>query len=254
MRAIIVALFCLGIALGYVPSSILYQSRIKTTIPRFDRTPFEKSASTVAEQPIRSFEVIKSLNPVPEPSLIRITLMHLPQIMQMGMVQFGGVCRNEEDKFALRLQIIKLFLPKILFPSFMGTTMLGLELPATAAKTTAQSLSPQNQLIGFVDLSLQTQSLLALDQIPLIIRKFKYGPTLRPYLCNLLVHPDYRKKGYAKRMVLECIQQSSSWGYDELYLHVEEKERPAWQLYKSLGFKEVKAESYAMLMKRSVAI
>jgi ribosomal protein S18 acetylase RimI-like enzyme len=122
-------------------------------------------------------------------------------------------------------------------PWITGNSLLGLDL--------------EGSLVGFVDVSLQPQSMAALEWTPLAKRKALHGDALRPYLCNLLVDPRHRKRGYGKRLVRACLDTSRDWGYaGELFLHVEPSDRPAVALCNSLGFTAVKNEQHTTLMTR----
>jgi ribosomal protein S18 acetylase RimI-like enzyme len=64
-----------------------------------------------------------------------------------------------------------------------------------------------------------------------------------PYLSNLAVHPNYRRRGAAKSLLFKCEQLSREWGFQDLYLHVLENNYQARQLYFNLGYKIHKIES-----------
>mmetsp|Transcript_30510 Transcript_30510/g.29145 ORF Transcript_30510/g.29145 Transcript_30510/m.29145 type:complete len:262 (-) Transcript_30510:91-876(-) len=152
-----------------------------------------------------------------------VVLTDLLNIISLANNQFL-VPPNDKlpDVINLDLQILKLFLPKLIFPKDMAHSVIGMR--------SAQS----NQLQGFVDLSVQTTSgsLAALDPKTLSQRKKIYGErNLEPYLCNLFISPSYRKRGLAKQLIMACEQRSIEWGYRKLNLHCETKEIPALSLY-----------------------
>jgi GNAT superfamily N-acetyltransferase len=56
-----------------------------------------------------------------------------------------------------------------------------------------------------------------------LTRLLRHHPLLmnsRPYVCNLLVDPDFRGKGYGRQLMQACEAQSQAWGQSEVYLHV----------------------------------
>ncbi len=162
----------------------------------------------------------------------------LPEIMRLSYDQFEETCRTDKDRAELRAEIQGLFLPKMVFNPFMGHRIIGLQKEGS------------KELVGFVDLSMQPQSLEALKPLPYLLRSVKYGNNLKPYLCNLLVAPEYRRKGLGRKLVNECITISREWGHNELFLHVKESTKAPLNLYKSMGFKSCPPrESYASLLR-----
>jgi ribosomal protein S18 acetylase RimI-like enzyme len=173
------------------------------------------------------------------PSLITLNPFHFPQMLNLALSEFKGKYMSEKEERELRQEFTRLFLPKVIFPWLMGSRAMGLELPG-------------GELVAAVDVSLQPRSLKALDQTTIIRRRLLYKPQeLHPYLCNLVVSREHRRKGYARRLVGECLAQGRRWGHGMLYLHVEEKEKAALALYTALGFYKVGFESYATLMRCS---
>jgi ribosomal protein S18 acetylase RimI-like enzyme len=168
--------------------------------------------------------------------------MDMPEIMRLSYAEFKGRCDTEQCREELRAEIRSLFLPKMILNPFMGHSIIGLKKPGS------------KELLGFVDLSLQTQSLDALKPLPYILRVGKYGSVaLRPYLCNLLVAPEYRRQGLGKRLVDKCIDTAMEWGHSELFLHVQETTPAPLNLYLKMGFeRSLPAEgSYATLLRKS---
>jgi len=163
-------------------------------------------------------------------------------MMNLALSEFKGNYRSEKEQRELRQEFLRLFLPKVIFPWLMGSRAMGLELP-------------NGELVAAVDVSLQPRSLKALEQTTIIRRRLLYKPQeLHPYLCNLIVAREHRRKGYARRLVLECLDQGRRWGHGALYLHVEEKEKAALALYSALGFYKVGVEKYATLMRRTTGL
>lgn len=63
---------------------------------------------------------------------------------------------------------------------------------------------------------------------------------LQPYLSNLCVAEDYRGRQIGRSLV-RCVEDiaHTHWGYQRMYLHVDEVNRPALQLYQSAGYTDV---------------
>lgn len=59
-----------------------------------------------------------------------------------------------------------------------------------------------------------------------------------PLMSNLAVGKNYRRKGLAEDLVKAAEELVlKQWGYNECYLYVEKKNKPALKLYKKLGYK-----------------
>ena len=63
---------------------------------------------------------------------------------------------------------------------------------------------------------------------------------IQPYLSNLCVDERYRGKKIGRALV-RCVENisKSCWGYNRMYLHVDEDNIPAVNLYKSEGYHDV---------------
>lgn len=61
--------------------------------------------------------------------------------------------------------------------------------------------------------------------------------TRYPYLSNLAVHPQFRRLGLARHLLIQCEQTAKLWGFSSIYLHVLENNRPARRLYYKLGYR-----------------
>ena len=67
----------------------------------------------------------------------------------------------------------------------------------------------------------------------------------RPFLSNLAVRRDCRRKGIAKRLCGVAERTARGWGYSEVLLKVEADNRKARKLYRSLGYRVVAVDSEA---------
>ncbi len=64
-----------------------------------------------------------------------------------------------------------------------------------------------------------------------------------PYISNLAVSPNFRRRGIARQLLLSCEPIALEWGFKEIYLHVLENNDQAKQLYWSLGYRLKRVES-----------
>ncbi|BCX11568.1 MAG: GNAT family N-acetyltransferase [Thermosynechococcus sp.] len=87
------------------------------------------------------------------------------------------------------------------------------------------------------------------------LREIKGQPS--PYLSNLAVHPDYRRRGIGRRL-LHTVETHLCSTYSDLYLHVLAQNQAARQLYDRCGF-EVIEEGFTfwgerkLLLRKSLA-
>lgn len=72
---------------------------------------------------------------------------------------------------------------------------------------------------------------------------------LVPLMSNLAVSKKYRRRGLAEQLV-RSVENTvrKEWGYSECYLYVEERNRPAIQLYTKLGYRSVWRDATAMTL------
>lgn len=78
----------------------------------------------------------------------------------------------------------------------------------------------------------------------------------------LVIHPEYRRKGYAEKLMKEIEKMVKEKGKEILILSVDENNTPAMNLYKKLGYKQYgyfekhmkKGEKYhnSFLMKKEI--
>lgn len=63
-----------------------------------------------------------------------------------------------------------------------------------------------------------------------------------PYVFNLAVHPQWRRRGVAKQLLLAAEQTINQWGFSRLYMHVLEDNLAARNLYSLTGYSLHSAE------------
>jgi ribosomal protein S18 acetylase RimI-like enzyme len=85
------------------------------------------------------------------------------------------------------------------------------------------------EIIGFCDLD---------GRIPNRNTGYSYNP--RPYLSDLCISPDWRRKGIAKAMIEESERYSIQvLGKDEIFIRVESTNEVALALYESLEYVQI---------------
>ncbi len=57
-----------------------------------------------------------------------------------------------------------------------------------------------------------------------------------PYISNLAVSRNYRRKGVARKLLAKCEQIAREWGFNQLSLHVLENNSAAYNLYTDNGY------------------
>lgn len=80
--------------------------------------------------------------------------------------------------------------------------------------------------VGYVDLDLR----------PLTGARNDASKFPRPYLSDLAVRPDFRRRGIAMRLVQRCEQAALARGGVEIFLQVETSNVPALAMYAKLGY------------------
>ena len=62
------------------------------------------------------------------------------------------------------------------------------------------------------------------------------------YISNLAVSRDFRRRGVAQKLLLECEQLTKSWGFTEIHLHVMGDNERGRNLYQKLGYEIISRE------------
>jgi GNAT superfamily N-acetyltransferase len=166
------------------------------------------------------------------------------RILQMCNKHFSNKDSTLKDLFELNVKILKLFVPKLLSSSKMGSVIVGFRKVSNNLtdncnensntdyndNNVAASAVPVGSLIAFADVSLQTcdGSLDALYDSPLLTRFKLYNlpfdidtnrplkllsvnrRRLQPYICNVLVTPEYRNKGFGSRLIAMCENEAKN--------------------------------------------
>ena len=80
------------------------------------------------------------------------------------------------------------------------------------------------QIIGFVDVDKRIGT--HISEAP------------RPYLSDLAVHTEFRRKGIAKALIKRCEEQAMDWGEDYLNLRVDQLNDGALKMYEDLEYEK----------------
>lgn len=90
----------------------------------------------------------------------------------------------------------------------------------------------------------QTEEIIGTAEVSLRSPSLWYDArTQYPYIANLAVKNEYRRKGVARHLLSECEQIAQAWGYNHIYLHVLDNNYKAKQLYFGSGYQIASVES-----------
>lgn len=168
----------------------------------------------------------------------QLQLNHLFQVQRVASREFMPKCNTFGEKLKTKWDIFYFFFCKLALWQF-GHTLFGVF--DTKSKT----------LVGFVDYSLQSNSGHHSETLKLTLystRRRIYRDTMEPYLCNLLVNDQHRRKGLASVLVAHCEERAKDDGYGVLNLHVDDRSLPALALYISNGFRVVKKDPQSTIL------
>ncbi|GLI61862.1 hypothetical protein VaNZ11_004370, partial [Volvox africanus] len=76
---------------------------------------------------------------------------------------------------------------------------------------------------------------------------FPSGKPFRLYVSNMSVLPSHRRRGLARRLLLQCERVARLWGHSSLWLHVKRTNSGAAALYHSMGYKRVDSGGLQLL-------
>ncbi|MGA7935515.1 MAG: GNAT family N-acetyltransferase [Kovacikia sp.] len=96
----------------------------------------------------------------------------------------------------------------------------------------ALSSNGSSQVIGTVEIALRSNYF------------FQVRSAYYPYLSNLAVHLEYRRRGVAQRLLSACEQWVTNQGGHNIHLHVLEDNHDAKQLYFKVGYQFQKGDSF----------
>jgi ribosomal protein S18 acetylase RimI-like enzyme len=87
-------------------------------------------------------------------------------------------------------------------------------------------------LVGTVEITFRSTS-------PFQLRSLPY-----PYLSNLAVYSDVRRRGAAQKLLGACESIAREGGFQDLYLHVLEDNHQARRLYEKAGYQIMQADPF----------
>jgi ribosomal protein S18 acetylase RimI-like enzyme len=99
------------------------------------------------------------------------------------------------------------------------------------------AIKPANQLTG------ETEQIVGTVELSVRSACYWYLRKRYPYIANLAVTHNYRRKGVASRLLRKCEQIAYSWGFETIYLHVLENNHRAQKLYFCHGYTINQVES-----------
>ncbi len=90
----------------------------------------------------------------------------------------------------------------------------------------------QSQAIATLEICMRHVPIKTYREFWLVRDTYQY-----PYIFNLAVHPQWRRRGVAKQLLLAAEQTVKQWGFSRLYMHVLEDNQPARNLYDRIGYR-----------------
>lgn len=95
---------------------------------------------------------------------------------------------------------------------------------------------------GIVIASRRQETIIATAEIALKANSLLANPI--PYISNLAVSPDHRRRGIARKLLFRCEQIAAEWGFNELSLHVLDDNLAARELYSNSGYRLQKVDGW----------
>jgi ribosomal protein S18 acetylase RimI-like enzyme len=89
----------------------------------------------------------------------------------------------------------------------------------------ARNIDAYDYLIGTIEVTLRTTHL------------WQSRQAQHPYLSNLAVREEFRRRGVAQQLLTSCERIVLDWGFEDIYLHVLENNHAAKRLYFKAGYR-----------------
>ena len=101
--------------------------------------------------------------------------------------------------------------------------------------TTKRRNDRDRKIIGFCDIDGRIPTADAPSLSPLV-------PNVRrpqPYFSDLVIHPEYRRRGIGMALMTEAEKRASDMGFNELYLGVKSTNQVALDMYSKIGYESI---------------
>lgn len=188
------------------------------------------------------------------PYISTLEIRDVIDVWMLASQEFTPLCSNYLQALSLNVKIFLYSFAKLSSPKLWGHTIYGLKT------------IEDKRLIGMIDLSAQdtrSGSLNALRLTTLSTRlvkaKLSQPPqanskenALQPYICNLLIAKNERRKGYAQMLLNHCATVIRAQGFSSLNLHVQSSDIAALTLYLKFGFQVDRSVGKEVLFLRKV--
>ena len=161
-----------------------------------------------------------------------------------GLVAFAEVLVGLQDRLEDRLDSPDIDRPG---DGMKLTPEQGMDLASRSS--VVLMLASNDEIIGSVEVRMEPAdakipfTLPWLDKVERRLGKIiglDRPPNLQPYLGNLCVAEKYRGRGIGRALV-RCVEDiaKTAWGCSHIYLHVDEENTSALELYRSEGYQDV---------------
>jgi ribosomal protein S18 acetylase RimI-like enzyme len=104
------------------------------------------------------------------------------------------------------------------------------QIPQQVCSIAVYTERGQTQVVGTIEVGVRTAE------------RYRQNPHRYVYISNLAVSRDFRRRGVAQELLINCEHLTKYWGYTELHLHVMGNNERGRNLYQKLGYEIVSSE------------